>query len=246
MKNENQQFKIMDIHTHILPGVDDGAKDMQEALSLVRQALENSTRAIVLTPHYRAPHKMEADLIYKRFCLFRKAVHKEMPQMQVYLGCEIRYQDGIPQMLKEHKLLPMYHSRYILLEFTSTAFSSQILSAARECVGHGFIPIIAHIERCDAFRNDPQLLSQMQGLGVLLQMNADSVMGKMGLRIKKFCQKMLETKQVHFIASDAHDATHRPPLLKECYAHVSEKYGAEYAKKLFWENPQAVVKNEDI
>lgn len=243
---EKEQYKLMDIHTHILPGVDDGAKDMQEALQLVRMARENNTWGIVLTPHYRAPHKMDADLLYKRFCLFRKAVHKEMPQMQVYLGCEIRYQSGIPQMLKEHQLLPMYHSRYILLEFTSTAFATQILSAARECVGHGFIPIIAHIERCDAFRNDPQLLSQMQELGVLLQMNADSVMGKLGLRIKRYCQKMLEGKYVHFIASDAHDETHRPPLLKECYQHISEKYGEDYARKLFWENPQAVIKNEDI
>ena len=246
MKKETQQIKIMDIHTHILPGVDDGAKDMHEALSLVRQARENGTRAIVLTPHYRAPYKMNADLLYKRFCLFRKAVHKEIPQMRVYLGCEIRHQSGIPQMLNDRTLLPMYHSRYILLEFTSTAFSTQILSAARELVGYGYIPIIAHIERLDAFRNDPQLISQMEAMGVLMQMNADSVMGKSGLRIKKFCHNVLSAQQVHFIASDAHDAIRRPPLLKECYLHISEKYSESYARKLFWENPQAVVKNEDI
>lgn len=246
MKKETQQIKIMDIHTHILPGVDDGAKDMHEALSLVRMARENGTRAIVLTPHYRAPHKMDAELLYKRFCLFRKAVHKEMPQVNVYLGCEIRCQSDLPKMLKEHKLLPMYHSRYILLEFTSTAFSTHIISSVRELVGYGYIPIIAHIERVDAFRNDPQLISQLEGMGVLFQMNADSVMGKLGLRIKKFCHTVLGAQQVHFIASDAHDSVKRPPLLKECYLHISEKYGESYARKLFWENPQAVIKNEDI
>jgi len=246
VKKENQSFKLMDIHTHILPGVDDGAKDMHKALSLVRQAKENGTRAIVLTPHYRAPYKIDADLLYKRFCLFRKAVHKEIPQVSVYLGCEIRYQSGIPQMLRENKLLPMYHSRYILLEFTSTAFSTLIVSALRECAGHGFIPIVAHAERCDAFRNDPALIGQAIEIGARIQLNADSVMGKLGLRIKRFCQTLLEAGQVHFIASDAHDAVHRPPLLKECYLHISEKYGEDYAKKLFWENPQAMLKNEDI
>ena len=246
MKKETQQVKIMDIHTHILPGVDDGAMDMQEALCLVRMARENGTRAIVLTPHYRAPHKMEADLLYKRFCLFRKTIHKEIPQVTVYLGCEIRCHSNIPEMLAAHKLLPMYHSRYILLEFPSTAFSTHILSATRELTGHGYIPIIAQMERVDAFRNDPQLISQMEGMGVLFQMNADSVMGKMGLRIKKFCQKMLEEKRIHFIASDAHDSVKRPPLLKGCYLHICEKYGEDYAQKLFWENPQAIVKDENI
>ena len=246
MKKENQQYKILDIHTHILPGVDDGAKDMQEALALARQARENNTRGIVLTPHYRAPHKMDADLLYKRFCLFRKALHKELPQMSVYLGCEIRYQSGIPEMIREHRLLPMYHSRYILLEFPSTAFSTHILSALRECIAAGIVPIVAHAERCDAFHHDPALTEQVLTLGGLLQLNADSVMGKVSHRNKKFCHKVLEAKQVHFIASDAHDSIRRPPLLRDCYTHVSEKYGEEYAQKLFWDNPQAMVKNEEI
>lgn len=246
MKKQTQQYKIFDIHTHILPGVDDGAKDMQEALSLVHQARENNTRAIVLTPHYRAPHKIDADTLYKRFCLFRKAVQKELPQMTVYLGCEIRYQSNIPEMLAAHKLLSMYHSRYILLEFPSTAFSTHILSAVRECVTGGIVPIIAHAERCDAFHHDPELTGKILELGALLQLNADSVMGKTGLRNKKLCHKLLQEKKAHFVASDAHDGVRRPPLLRDCYIHIQDKYGEDYAQKLFWDNPQALVKNENI
>ena len=215
-------------------------------MALLHLARENHTRAVVLTPHYRAPHKKDADTLYKEFCQFRKAVHKEIPQMTLYWGCEIRYQSNIPQMIKEHKLLPMYHSRYILLEFPSVAFSTHILSALRECIGAGIVPIVAHAERCDAFRNDPDLLEQALNLGALLQVNADSIMGKQGYTIKKFCQKILTARQVHFVASDAHDLQQRPPVLKECYMHIMEKYGEGYAKQVFWENPQAVVKNEAL
>jgi len=83
-------------------------------------------------------------------------------------------------------------------------------------------------------------------LGALIQLNADSVMGKHGFGVKRFCHRLLKTEQAHFIASDAHDAAHRPPLLRECYLKVNKKYGGEYAARVFYENAQAVIENRTI
>jgi protein-tyrosine phosphatase len=235
------QPKLMDIHTHILPGADDGAKDMQEALSLVRLAWDNGTTGIVLTPHHRGTFKNDPDSLRERFRLFQKAVHKEVPKMKLWLGCEIRYQSDIPQKIQQGALLTMCDSRYVLLEFASTAFRSHIVSAIRECEDIDKIPIIAHAERYDAFHQDASLVDEVLRMGARIQLNADSIMGKCGFRVKRLCHKLLKAKKVHFVASDAHDSKYRRPVLLPCYNRIRKKYGEEYAKQLFWYNPRTLI-----
>ncbi len=240
------QPKLIDIHTHILPGADDGAQDMQAALQLVRLAWENGTRGIFLTPHHRGSYKNDPASLRERFRLFEKAVHRENPKMKLRLGCEIRYQSDILQQVQQGELLSMSDSRYVLIEFASTAFHSQIVSAIRGCEDIDRVPIIAHAERYDAFLQDPGLVDQALRMGALIQLNADSIMGRCGFRVKRFCHRLLKAKQVHFVASDAHDSKYRRPVLMPCYKKISKKYGEEYAKELFWENPRALTENNKM
>jgi protein-tyrosine phosphatase len=244
MPKDNRIVGLIDIHTHILPGMDDGAPDMVEARKLVHMAQTDGIRGIFLTPHYRGVYRKHTSLdLQNAFDAFCREMREAFPDMRFYLGCEIHYQSEVPELLCAGKLLPLADSQYILLEFQSNAFPSQMISAVHETVRSGFTPIIAHAERCATLRSDDALLSELLELGALIQLNADSVMGRLGFGIKHFCHKLLKARCVHFIASDAHNSLRRPPLLRECYWRVCKKYGEEYANELFFQNPQSVMDN---
>lgn len=234
-----------DIHTHILPGVDDGAKDLREAMALVRAAWKDGTRAMILTPHYRGEYKKNTPtMLQDAFFGFCEAVKEQFPELTLYLGNEVFFETEAPESLAAGGILSLNGSDYVLLEFRFGTLRSQVVSGVWEMVRHGFTPIIAHAERYDVFRKDARLVDEVLEMGALIQLNADSVMGKQGLGVKRFCHKLLKAQQAHFIASDAHDVQHRPPLLRECFSRIHKKYGAEYARKLFCDNAQSIINNQ--
>jgi len=233
-----------DIHTHLLPDVDDGAQGIADALKLVQMAYENGTRTIILTPHYRGKYK-ENDPgwlteVYDMFCTM---VAEKLPDVKLYLGSEVHYEADAPKKLSRKKILSMNQSRYVLLEFSTKSVRSQVINGVMEMVQYGFTPIIAHAERYEIFREDSSLTWEVLEMGALIQLNADSVMGKHGRRVKAYCAKLLKAEKAHFIATDAHDSKMRPPLLRKCYMYVYKKYGERYASELFGDNAQAVLED---
>lgn len=235
----------VDIHTHILPGVDDGAADMSQALSLVRMAYKNGTRTMFLTPHYRGKYKKnDPQNLAETFEYFCEMVNQELPGMKLYLGNEIYYQQEAPERLSAGRILSMNGSRYCLLEFQPSSLRSQVISGVSEMVRNGFIPIIAHAERYNIFRKDKTLTDEVLEIGALIQLNADSIMGKHGLGVSLFCKKLLKEQKAHFVASDAHDTKNRAPLLRDCWWKVYKLCGREYAIKLFYDNAQWIITNE--
>lgn len=245
--NDGRINGFTDIHTHILPFVDDGAKDMEQALQLVKLAWENGTRTLFLTPHYRGVYKKNTpEHLRKIFDDFCREVHEVYPEIKLYLGNEIYYQMEAPERLSQGRILPLCGSRYALLEFQGSALRSQIIMGVSETVRHGYVPVIAHAERYAVFRTDWSLLEEVLEIGALIQLNADSVMGRHGFWVKRFCSRVLTQQLAHFIASDAHDTASRKPLLRTCYLHIHKKYGAEYAARVFYSNAQAIIANKII
>lgn len=236
-----------DLHTHILPGVDDGAQSMTQALGLLRMAWDNGTRTVVLTPHYRGKYKKNTPaMLRESFDWLREMAQNELPGMALYLGQEISYEADAPEAILTGKVLTLCGSQYALLEFRTNSLRSQLITGVSETIRCGFIPVIAHIERYDISRTDPALVEELLNMGALLQLNADSVIGENGFAVRRFCHRLLDGGKAHFIASDAHDREHRPPLLRECFLRVHKKYGQEYAARLFYENAQAVIENRTI
>ena len=235
---------FVDIHTHILPSVDDGAPNIPKALKLVRMAYQNGTRAIILTPHYRGKFKKNTpERLRTVFSELSQAVKQELPQMELYLGSEAYYEQELPVQLTEGNVLTINNSRYCLLEFSPAVLRSQVIVGVSEVIRHGFTPIMAHIERYHVFRKCDDLLDEVLDMGALIQLNADSIMGKHGLFIKLYCNKLLKKQLVHFVATDAHDDSNRPPLLRECFLLINKKYGTEYSHRLFSDNPRAVIED---
>ena len=245
--NKIQIREFADIHTHILPGVDDGAKEMDEARQLIKMAYEDGTRILIFTPHSRGSYKKNTPAYLQEvFEAFRRMIIEDFPDMNLYLGNEIYYQLEVPDRLAEGRILSMCHSQYVLLEFSGRSLRSQVIAGVSDTIRYGYTPIIAHAERYEAFRSNRTLVDEVLSMGALIQLNADSVMGRHGFQVKQYCHKLLKRRCVHFIASDAHDPFNRPPLLNECFLRVSKKYGEEYATEVFWGNARAMIENRTI
>ncbi len=238
---------MIDIHTHILPGVDDGAQTLPQALALIRRAYEDGVRALILTPHYRGRFRENtADRLRETLESLRPAAEESGVPMELYLGSEVHYQSGVMDLVSEGRVLSMAGSDYVLLEFRPDAAPSQVRIGVNEAESRGYTPIIAHAERYDCFRRQPSLAYEMRELGALIQLNAASVTGENGFFVKRYCAGLLKEELVHFIASDAHNIQRRPPILSACFRKVCRQYGNEYAVRIFRDNPRKVIENSMI
>lgn len=231
--------KFIDIHCHLLHGVDDGAADLADAKALLQMAWEDGVGTVVLTPHYRGrfrqntPQQLQEALAELEDC--------KPEGMTLYLGNEVSYEPEVSEKIREGRVLTLNGGDYVLLEFSVAATAMQVLSGVEEILSSGKIPVVAHAERYPVFLRDRRLTDTVLHMGALIQLNADSILGEDGLAVKWFCQRLLKRRCVHFVASDAHDLVHRPPRLGECYRFVREKYGKEYADALFRENARVVL-----
>lgn len=233
---------LVDIHCHILPGVDDGARDIKEALELVRMAYADGTRAMILTPHYRGNYRKNTpQFLHQCYDALCAQVRKELPGMELYLGSEAAWERDLGEKFAEGYVLPLHGSPFVLLEFEFGCMRSQVTDGVMDVVSCGYTPIIAHAERYDIFRRDKALADEVLSMGALIQLNADSVLGKRGFWLKRCCHRWLKQGKVHFIASDAHDSQNRPPLLGACFAYVSKRYGEDYAWLLLRDNARALL-----
>lgn len=236
-----------DIHTHVLPGVDDGAEDIKSAMEMIRMAYDDGTRTLFLTPHYKGGYKKyDADKIREIFDRVRCEALIAFPEMRLYLGSEILYQSEIPERLLHKEILTMADSHYVLLEFREQTSRSRMITGVSEVIRYGYTPIIAHVERYGVCRRDDTLIGELLDMGALLQINAGSILGRHGFAVKHFCKRLLKAQCVHFVASDAHYCNKRPPLLKQCFLYVCKKYGTEYADRVFKDNARSVIENKMI
>lgn len=237
---------FVDIHTHILPDVDDGARELSQSLELLKLAGSQGTGAVILTPHYRGRFRDNVrEKLTAVFDELRQAAKVECPELELYLGCEVGYEIDVSEKIADGAVLSLNNTQYVLLEFQEESFRSRILDGILEVLNFGYIPIIAHAERYEAFRKYPHLVDEVTELGALIQINAQSVLGKGGYGIKRYCHKLLKDHMVHFVATDAHDLNKRPPDLKLCYQRIRKKYGQFYADALFVRNGRAVLAGKD-
>ena len=237
---------FVDLHTHILPGVDDGAKELPVALAMLQSAWEQGTAAVVLTPHYRGAFRDNLRTkLEPRYRQLLQEAEKTCPGLELYLGCEVSYELDISEKLDQGSVLSMNGSRYVLLEFPEGVYRSRVMDGVLELLNFGYIPILAHVERYEVFYREPGLVRELVELGALVQLNADSVLGKMGFGTKRFCHRLMRQRLVHFISSDAHSPEGRPPELRQCFEKLAKKYGQSYARQLFRDNARAVLSDRD-
>ena len=237
----------IDIHCHIMPGVDDGSPDMATSLEMLRIADKNGITHLILTPHHKPMHhnvSPEHNVVYRK--KLQEAAKEAGIKAKLFSGNEIYYSDETMEELIEGKICSLAGSDYVLVEFHPTNPYKAIQNAVSRVQAAGFIPIIAHVERYSDIVSHPARVKDLIEMGSLIQVNASSIMGKYGFGISHFTKKLLKEELVHFVASDAHDTGRRAPNLLDCRNYVERKYGEDYGKKLFFTNPANVIRNELI
>lgn len=237
----------IDIHCHIMPGVDDGAKDAETSLEMLRIAQKNGIQHIVLTPHHKPMHhNVSPDHNKKYTKALWELAKKNGIDVKLYSGNEIYYSDETFDELVSGRICTLAGSDYVLVEFHPTNPYKAIHNAIYQVQAAGFIPVLAHVERYSDMVSHASYVQEMVDMGCYIQVNASSIMGKYGFGISHFTKKLLKNHLVHFVASDAHDTDGRAPQLSECREFVGRKFGNEYSDRLFWNNPMCIINNEVI
>jgi protein-tyrosine phosphatase len=240
-------MKYIDIHSHIMPGVDDGSQTLAQSMDMLRTAAAQGIESIILTPHNKA-HKHSvsvASLKEKAVRLQTEADRQNIP-ISLYPGTEIFYRDGVAQLLEDGKVATLADSHYVLVEFNPLEQYSYIRSAIYELTSCGFTPILAHVERYQCFQTKPDDLVLVIEQGGFIQVNASTFSGSMGFKGKQFVKKLLKRHLIHFIASDAHDNERRAPLLTDCVRYLEKKTDGTYLHQLLHGNAARVIRNESL
>lgn len=231
---------IIDIHCHIIPGVDDGVETFEECRKLLQMEYEQGVRTIVATPHFR--RQMFECPIGKIKEQYEKAkvLAKEVG-IELVLGCEYHADSAMIENLKSKLCSTIGETKYVLVEFSETSKFSFIREKVYELICNGYKPIVAHAERYMTLLDDMGKIEELTELGVKIQLNAESIIGLEGRKIKKFCKNMMKDNYMYVVGSDSHDIRRRPPYMRRCATYIEKKIGREYARKVMIDNPQGIL-----
>lgn len=237
----------IDIHSHILPGIDDGSQDFDTSIQMLKQASADGIAQIILTPHNKpARHNPRPSTIESLMTELRKRMEEEGIAIKLHGGNELYYRNGLVEEILDSKALTLAGSDYVLMEFDPMEAYDYIRYGIYNLIAEGYRPILAHAERYSQINGKADRVEDLTEMGCYIQINADSVMGALGLRTKFFVRKLLTGRLVHFMATDAHDAQKRGCHIRECASFINKKYGEDYARTLLYENPMHVIQNEYI
>ncbi|HYI10623.1 MAG TPA: CpsB/CapC family capsule biosynthesis tyrosine phosphatase [Thermoanaerobaculia bacterium] len=237
---------MIDIHHHLLPGVDDGPREMDEAVAMCRMAADEGIEAIVATPHvlrgrWRTFPRPELDALLREL---RLRVN-DIPRL--LLGSEYFFAHDMADVLRAGApIIPLAGSRYVLLELAANAVPPMLEQPLYRAQLEGWVPIIAHPERNLVFQAKPELLAFMVGHGARTQVTAGSLTGAFGPAAQAAAERFLELNLVHFLATDAHNVEKRPPRVQAAIARLRALAGDQVTEALTRGNPLAVAENRGL
>lgn len=235
-----------DIHTHILCGVDDGARDEKTMQDMLDAAYKDGTRTLCLTPHYQPVYyghnQTKAQSSFERLSAYAK---EKYPDMKLFLANELGYYtDCLPVVTNgECRLLG---GKYLLMDFLPGTPLFTIRYAMEEMLGRGWHVLLAHIERYGALDRQEQLLMEWERRGARFQVNASAFYKKTERRERNRVKRLMKYALIHVVASDAHDLIERPPSLREAEEVITARFGGDVARILLSEFPNRILNGEDF
>lgn len=240
---------MVDIHCHILHGLDDGSDNIEESVRMAKLAVDGGTKAIIATPHCNIPGSFQnyCGQEYKsKIIELNSRLKAEFIDLKIYPGHEIFTAENFLENIKSGKLLTLCKSDYPLVEFDFNEYSNSVYVKLQKILAEGLTPIIAHPERYAFVAEDSFAPFKLKNMGCLLQINKGSLKGNFGKVAHDVAHSMLQNELADFVASDAHSPYMRTPYLADACEMISELYSEEYANLLLWKNPIKVLKNKKI
>lgn len=233
---------LVDIHNHILPGLDDGAATVEQSLMLISDAAANGIKHIIATPHQDESYRNKSSIVYSKVSEMNALLLEKNIPVKLYAGMEILLYEGI----LENNLLTLANTgKYILIELPNNHFPPYLFDVLYKLQLKDLIPIIAHPEKNPVLMKKKDKVLEIVARGALLQITAGSVLGKNGRKVKAFTKQLLKENLVHFVASDAHSLRKRPFLLAKAYEYIESRYGTDLVD-YFKENAKHVLKGSEF
>ncbi len=235
---------FIDIHCHLLPGLDDGPPTPEVAAHMCALALAAGTVAVIATPH--ANHRFAFDPEQAAARRSELEAGLERP-LRLFGGCEVEMScETLPAVLECPAAYTLAGSRYLLVELMPAGLPPHLERVWGGLLDRGLVPVLAHPERHALLQARPERLASWVKRGLLVQLTADALTGRRGARVQGLAAELLRRRLVHFVASDGHDPLRRPPRLLEAYRAVHERLSPQLADRLFIHNPRAVLEDRPI
>lgn len=236
---------MIDIHTHILPDMDDGARSEAESLLMLQAAVQNGIGTIVATPHFSQRYVSKKPDVLVKTDRLQQLVLENGLDLQILPGQEVRIYDELITDYNLGKIMTLANSRYMLIEFPANQIPSCAERIFYELEVMGIKPIIAHPERHLVFLEDPEKLYSFVRRGALAQLTTSSILGFFGKNVQKFSHQLIDANLIHVVASDTHNLHKRPFNLSEAYEKIFQKHGIEQVDYL-GNNAYSIVMDETI
>lgn len=245
--NTQLPYPIIDCHIHILPGVDDGAADMEMALAMLRIAAENQIGSMILTPHNHAGrHSASPESQMRRMRALARAGYEAGIPITLYPGNECYYDATLPERLRAGEVMTMAGSNYLLVEFNPAENYRVITNGLRSLSYYGYRVILAHVERYACVVEHPTYAEELVRSGVYLQVNAGSVVPRIlgDRQEQRFVKWLLDRYLVSMIGTDAHRPVGRAPCMDACVSYLLRHYDGDYVQDLLHDHAMQVIRNE--
>ncbi|HZS48613.1 MAG TPA: CpsB/CapC family capsule biosynthesis tyrosine phosphatase [Blastocatellia bacterium] len=237
---------MIDLHCHIMPGIDDGSTSIETTTQMLDLAVEDGFKGIVVTPHrFNGVHEIHAVSKLQETMEMTQSIAGD--RLKLFLGCELRFTHDLIKNVFDTKLAPTINGgSYILVEFPTFVIPPNTEDVLFELQSGGVTPIIAHPERNRMISHNPSLFYRLVDKGAFGQINGGSVLGRFGTEAKRTSEILIKNGLGHFLSSDAHNMAGRKPKLTQAVQVVGQLIGAEAAHKMAYENPQAVVEDRPL
>jgi protein-tyrosine phosphatase len=232
---------MVDIHHHLLPGLDDGAKDIETSVAMAKLAVDDGITHVVCSPHANNHFTFDPAVNVEKTRELRARLAEENIPLTLGSGCDFHLNfDNLKQAQADPARFSINGMGYLLVEVADYSLPPALTETFFELQLAGLTPILTHPERNPTLQNEPGRIRDWLRGGVLIQVTADSLTGHKGRRAERMAHELLEKRWVHFLATDAHNTTSRPPRMREAHNLVATKYSASYAHALCVTNPLAV------
>ena len=234
---------MIDFHSHILPGIDDGSRSIEQTIRMLKEAKEAGFTKIISTSHYIEGY-YESDEAERTELL--NEVQKNISGIELYLGNEIYITNNMIDLIQNKQASTINNSKYVLFEFPLSAKSMNDKEVVYRLIENGFVPVIAHPERYSYVQDNPEYIEELAEMGALFQANYGSIIGMYGKKAEKTLKKLLKNDFIRFFGTDSHRIdqvyTKMPKILKKLHKVLSDEEIEEFTVI----NPQKVLNNEDI
>lgn len=236
---------MVDIHHHLLWGLDDGAKDLETSLAMAKASAADGVTHVVCTPHANGQYAFDPAVNRAKAAELQTALDAQGVKLTVGVGCDFHLSyDNIQEAKSDPAKFSVNGLGYLMVEIPDYGVPAGLTEIFYELQCAGLTPILTHPERNPTLQNDEGRLAEWMRGGVLVQVTGDSVTGKMGKSAEKMAHQLLGRRWVHFIGTDAHNVTSRPPRLSQARDVIAKKYGRDYAESLVTTNPRAVFEGK--